>query len=125
MSKEKIFIKFIRAKAKTQYHKAKQDECWICGSTKDLELHHNKPLSSIVKEYLAQHKIVEPTNDKELREKILNSCSREIYGRENLVTLCRQHHKALHDIFGKSYNIKVSDKVKNYLQRQKERLQHG
>ena len=122
MNEEANFVKFIRAKAKTNYHKCKKEVCWVCGSNLNLELHHNKPLASIVKEYLKQHNLKNPSNDNYLREQIIESCSREIYGTDNLITLCRQHHKALHNLFGRAYNIKVSEKVKNYLRKQKERL---
>ena len=123
MSKEKLFVKFIRAKAKTSYHKHKKEECFVCGKRSELELHHNIPLAEVVNGYLKSHNIKNPSNDLELREQILTECSYEIFG--ELITLCKMHHKAVHTLFGRTYNNKTSIKVKKYLERQKEKLTHG
>ena len=118
-SKEKLFIKFIRSKAKTNYHKAKKDICFICESSDKLELHHIMPLSSIVFEYLRTKGIRNPSNDPELREEILSNCSDQIFKPENLVTLCKLHHKNLHQLFGKTYSQKLASKVSKFLNKQR------
>ena len=124
-SQEAIFIKFLRASYKTYYHRSKKDACFVCGSEEKLELHHNKPLVSIVQAYLKRHNIKNPTNDSKLREDILQECNEDILGEQNLITLCKMHHTNVHSIFGKKYNIKVADKVQSYLLRQKDKLKNG
>jgi 5-methylcytosine-specific restriction endonuclease McrA len=124
ISKEKIFTKYVRAKAKTYYHRYKTKECWVCGNDKDLELHHVYPLAQIISDYLKEKGIKKPTNDPELREQILTDCYDKIFSEENLITLCRLHHANIHRLFGKTYSGKVADKVKTFLTKQKEKL-HG
>lgn len=106
------------------YHKSKTKECFVCARQESLELHHNIPLSEVVKEYLKENNIKNPTNDTVLRDNILEACKHNIFGKENLITLCKTHHKNLHNIFGKTYTIKVSEKVKKYLMKQKEKLKN-
>ena len=123
MSKEKLFVKYIRAKSKTTYHKSKKSECYVCGSVEKLEQHHIIPLSSIVHGYLKEHGIVNPSNDSELREEILKECTAEIFNEENLVTLCKVHHKNLHSLFGKTYPKQLAPKVSKFLTSQKEKME--
>ncbi len=122
---EANFVKFVRASAKTKYHKYKKEECYICGCDKDLELHHNIPLSEVIAEYLKENSIKKPTNDESLRATILDARSNQIFGESNLITLCRKHHRALHSLFGRTYNLKTSEKVVRYVQRQKEKMING
>jgi len=122
LSKEKQFIKYVRAKAKTRYHKLKKDKCWVCGSDKDLELHHVYPLSDLVWGYLKENNITNPENTPELRDKILEDLQEKIFGEDNLLTICKVHHKNLHRLFGRTYNSKMVQKVKKYLTKQKEKL---
>jgi len=122
MSKEKLFVKFIRAKAKGEYHKYKKDKCWVCGGTDKLELHHVYPLSHIIHDWLEKKGIKNPENSTELREEILNDVKDKIFNPENLLTLCKKHHTNVHSLFGKTYGAKMAEKVKKYLTKQKEKL---
>ena len=124
VSKEKLFTKFVRAKAKTYYHKYKQDKCWVCGSKDKLELHHVYPLAELIKDYLKDKGIISPDNNEQLREDIFNDVGDKIFNDENLITLCKIHHTNVHRLFGKTYSGKVAEKVKNYLTKQREKL-HG
>ena len=121
-STEKIFTKFIRAKAKTSYHPYKKNECWVCGRKENLELHHVYPLAEIIKDYLNENNIVNPKNDEDLREQIFRDLGNKIFNEENLITLCKVHHTNIHRLFGKTYSGTVSEKVKNYLTKQKEKM---
>jgi len=124
LSKEKLFTKFVRAKAKTIFHKLKKDKCWVCGSDKDLELHHIIPFSTLIHEYLKENDIDEKTlaNNPELRDVILNHYKKEFFSEEYLLTLCKVHHTNLHRLFGKTYGVKLAEKTKQYLQKQKEKM---
>lgn len=122
LSKEKLFTKFVRAKAKTQYHKFKKDECWVCGSSKDLELHHVYPLAELIHDYLDEKGIINPPNDEALREQIFTDLGEKIFNEENLLTLCKLHHTNIHRLFGKTYSGKVAVKVQKFLMKQREKL---
>jgi len=121
-SAEKLFTKFVRAKAKTQYHKYKKDECWVCGSSENLELHHVYPLSDIIHDWLREHNIKNPSNDVELREELLNDVADKVYNPTNLITLCKTHHRNVHTLFGQTYGGKMAEKVNKYLTKQKEKF---
>ena len=116
---EKLLVKRVRAKAKTQYYKLKEKECFICGSTKNLELHHIFPLSEIISKYLKENNIKEGEED-------INALVNlpEIYDPKNLVTLCKTHHYYLHVLFGFNYPEKMVNKVHNYINKQRSR-QYG
>ena len=118
MSKEHNIVKYCRASYKTLYHKYKDDKCFVCGSTKNLELHHNFPLAFIVRKFVKDNPKL---TKEEVREAILEQYQDAIAGEDSVVTLCRLHHKSLHDVFGKTYNLKVSEKVKRYLKKQQEK----
>ncbi len=118
--KEKIFVKKVRARAKTQYHKLKQMECFVCGSSTNLELHHVIPLSVIIKEYLNQKEGGGKTDEK-LVSLILEECT-EIFMPKNCITLCKIHHSSLHNLFGMSYSRKTAEKTRTYLIKQKEKV---
>ena len=90
----------------------------MCGSTKNLELHHNFPLAYIVRGFIKENPKM---SKEEVRSAILEKYYNEIAGEESVKTLCRLHHKSLHDVFGKTYNIKVAEKVKSYLKKQQEK----
>ena len=47
---KRIPIKWIRDRAKGAY--TKQDSCFICGSTTDLELHHTHGLTNLYEKWL-------------------------------------------------------------------------
>jgi len=124
-SKETLFVKYVRAKAKTQYHRYKKDECWVCKSEKDLELHHVYPLSDLIWEWVVKKGIKNPTNEPHIREELFNDVGAQIFNEENLITLCKVHHTNLHRLFGKTYGVKIVEKVKNYLTKQREKLNNG
>jgi 5-methylcytosine-specific restriction endonuclease McrA len=121
-SKEKLFTKYVRAKAKTEYHKFKKDRCWVCGSTKQLELHHVYPLSQLIRDYLQEKGINKPVNDPNLREQIFKDCGDKIFSEKNLITLCKIHHSNIHRLYGQTYPGKLAPKVQTYLMKQKEKF---
>ncbi len=123
--KETNFVKKVRARAKTRYYKNKKSECFICKATKKLELHHILPLAEIVKNYLKTNDVGGKT-DEELVTEILENCP-EIFDENNVVTLCKQCHYWLHNLFGASYSTKVAKNVQNYLIKKQEqrRKTHG
>jgi len=114
--KEKNFVKKVRAKSKTQYYKLKDSECFICGNESNLELHHILPLSEIIVEFLKKHEkeVADAKNDEDLVVAIINECN-DIFEKDNVVTLCKQCHYWLHNLFGASYKRKTAEKVKTYL----------
>ena len=117
---EKNFIKKVRAKSKNRYYRLKDNKCFVCGSNKNLELHHILPLAEIVKNYLSTID-TGGKSDAELVYLIVKDCN-EIFDKNNVVTLCRTHHYYLHNLFGLTYSEKQAKKVKNYLIKQRSKV---
>lgn len=92
---KRIPVKWIRDAAKSAYKK--QDECYTCGTTFDLELHHLHSLTLMFDKWVVE-KGFENANILDIREDFISDHHSEIY--EQVYTLCNKHHMLLHNLFG-------------------------
>jgi 5-methylcytosine-specific restriction endonuclease McrA len=112
---KRIPIKYIRDFIKKDYKL--RDECYICGSTESLELHHLYSVSELFNNWCDKNKIIK-IEDVETINTLRVQFSQDCYSdlsHENLYTLCATHHKQLHNIYGQRYSNHLSDKIKNWL----------
>lgn len=120
MNKLKRFpVKYIRDYIKKDYKL--RDECYICGTKEDLELHHLYSVSQLFEKWCNKNgvkHIEEVSVIKELRVTFAEDCKEDL-GHDNLFTLCGKHHKQLHNIYGQKYSNHLVPKIKNWLGTQK------
>lgn len=114
---KRIPIKWIRDKAKAAYEKA--DECFICGSSEELELHHTHGLTNLLMKWAKANKVDISTDEavKEIREQFIDEHRKEIY--DDVFTLCASHHTKLHGVYGKSPALSTAPKQVVWIQKQK------
>ncbi len=106
-------------KGKLTQQVSSEKRCYICNSTKDVELHHLYPIASVINNWLALKE--EELSDEEaitLAEKELP----ELLDINNMIMLCRVHHKTLHDIFGRTYDLTKVPKVKQWIEKRRSNL---
>lgn len=84
-------VKYVRDKAKARY--VKGFACEICGTSENLELHHLHSLTSLLNAWGYEDIVKE-------RDAFIAAHEKELY--EDVVTLCKQHHDRLHQVFGKT-----------------------
>lgn len=108
----------VREKIKKKYLDKKENkECYIRGTTEDLEVHHLIPIASVVNEWAKQKGLP----DNELLS-IIEEELPELFDENNLVILCREEHKLLHDIFGRTYPKDKVPKVREWIEKRREKL---
>lgn len=97
---KRIPVKWIRDAAKKAY--VKQDKCFVCGTTENLELHHLHSISVLLEDWCKKHEVDISTDEAVLaiRDQFISEHKHEIY--DLVYTLCNAHHVKLHGIFGKS-----------------------
>ena len=119
-TRKRIAVKWIRDKAKRAYEK--QEHCWVCGTTTDLELHHLHSITLLLQRW-AKQKNYDVTTDSgilEHRDEFIAEHHNELY---NLVyTLCNQHHVMLHRVFGKTPKWNSHHKQQHWLQIQRDKI---
>lgn len=119
----RIAIKWIRDKAKSAYEKA--NNCCICNTTEDLELHHTHSLTLLFEKW-TKTKGYTITTDEDIlavREEFIEEHKREIY--DAVYTLCNKHHVALHAVYGKAPALNTADKQSRWIEIQKSKLANG
>jgi len=109
-------IKYCRDKAKSKYVKA--SECYICGSTTDLEFHHYNSMTAMLNKWL-KGKLVETAEDiMSIRDEFISIHHEQIY--DKTVTLCKTHHAKLHKIYGVKPSLATAGKQSRWVERQHE-----
>ena len=93
MDLKRDIVKYIRDKAKNKYEKG--TECYICGSSEQLDFHHFYSLSPLVHKWVKENNLL-PENILAFREDFIEQHWAELY--EHTVTLCHKHHLQLHSI---------------------------
>lgn len=121
MTLKRDLVKYIRDKAKSAYKK--ENKCYICNSSDDLDFHHYYGLTELLEKWLKDNEITISTADEimEIRESFIEQFSDEIYNKT--VTLCHKHHLKLHSIYGKRPKLITAEKQARWVDRQKEK--HG
>lgn len=120
---KRLPIKYIRDYIKKDYKL--RDECYICGTKDDLELHHLFSLSQLFEHWCKENNIdqidtVEDMNA--IRADFAVDCEEKL-SHKHLYTLCGKHHKQLHTIYGQKYSNYFAPKIKKWLDIQKDK--HG
>lgn len=117
----RIPIKHIRDKAKARYKK--DSKCAICGITEDLDFHHYNTLTPLFERWCRVNKIVIKSDEDvlDIRERFIFEHEKELY--EDTVTLCHQHHMALHAVYGKNPSLGTASKQPQWVEKQKEKYE--
>jgi 5-methylcytosine-specific restriction endonuclease McrA len=116
-------IKYIRDYIKKDYKL--KDECFICGTTNTLELHHLYSVSELFSKWCISKKI-KSIESVDLINKLrieFSEDEKDLLSNKNLFTLCKNHHIRLHTIYGQTYANHLVPKIKNWLLVQREK--HG
>ena len=116
-------IKYIRDYIKKDYKL--KDECFICGTTNTLELHHLYSVSELFSKWCISKKI-KSIESVDLINKLrieFSEDEKDLLSNKNLFTLCKNHHIRLHTIYGQTYANHLVHKIKNWLLVQREK--HG
>lgn len=111
-------IKYIRDKAKSGYKKG--TECYICGTTENLDFHHFYSLSPLLTKWVKANKVL-PEDVLDFRDKFIEEHQYELY--EAAVTICHTHHLKLHSIYGKDPSLVTAKKQQRWVDIQRDK--HG
>jgi 5-methylcytosine-specific restriction endonuclease McrA len=116
---KRYFIKYIRDGAKAAYDKG--TECFICGSTEQLDFHHFCSLAELANSWVRKNKLIIETADDALkwRDVFIEEHQTELY--DEAVTLCHEHHQQLHSIYGKNPKLITAPKQARWVQRQRDK----
>ena len=117
MTLKRDLVKYVRDKAKSRYKK--QTECYICGSTEELDFHHFYGLTELLELWLRKRKIVitEEQQILDIREEFIEEEHDKVY--DHAVTLCHSHHMRLHGIYGKRPTLITAKKQQNWVEIQR------
>ena len=113
----RIPVKWIRDKAKAAYQK--QDHCYVCNKTVDLELHHLHSITVLLNRW-SEHKGYDISTDDGIlavRDEFIAEHKIELY--DMVYTLCNPHHVALHGVYGKAPAFGSEERQKNWIEKQK------
>tara|TARA_B100000497_G_scaffold120782_1_gene149661 strand:- start:1085 stop:1456 length:372 start_codon:yes stop_codon:yes gene_type:complete len=119
MNLKRDLVKYVRDKAKSKYNKA--TECYICGSTENLDFHHFYGLTELLEHWMKTNKL-NITSEEEilnLRTNFIAEKEEEIYN--HAVTLCHEHHLRLHSIYGKRPKLVTAKKQEKWVEIQRQK----
>ena len=121
MKFKRDLVKYVRDKAKSQYKK--DNECYICGSTDNLDFHHFYGLTELLETWLRTNNItIEIEQDiLDVREQFISENYEKVFNKT--ATLCHQHHLRLHSIYGKRPKLITAEKQARWVELQREK--HG
>lgn len=119
MTLKRDLVKYVRDKAKSKYKK--DTECYICGSTENLDFHHYNGLTELLEWWMKQRNVTINTEEEilALREKFIKDNEDEVY--KQAVTLCHMHHQRLHNIYGKRPKLITAKKQQNWVEIQRKK----
>jgi 5-methylcytosine-specific restriction endonuclease McrA len=112
-------IKYIRDRAKSRYKK--DNSCFICGSSDNLDFHHFNSLTELLNAWLGKNKFNPASADEimSIRDEFIEQHSRELY--DEALTLCHLHHLKLHSIYGKNPPLATAKKQVRWVQIQRDK----
>ena len=113
----RIPVKWIRDKAKAAYQK--QDTCYVCNKSEDLELHHLHSITVLLNRW-SEHKNYDISTDDGIlavRDEFIAEHKTELY--DMVYTLCNPHHVALHSVYGKAPAFGSEERQRNWIEKQK------
>lgn len=113
----RIAVKWVRDKAKAAY--VKQDSCYICGSSADLELHHLHSITNLLYNWADSlgYDISSDEGILAVRDEFITEHYVELY--ELVYTLCNRHHVMLHSVYGKIPSAASVTKQKSWIEIQR------
>ena len=116
----RIAVKWVRDKAKAAYTKASQ--CYICGTSSDLELHHLHSITNLLYSWADSMGYDISTDEGILlvRDEFISSHYKELY--ELVYTLCNQHHVMLHSVYGKIPSVSSVPKQQIWIETQRSKV---
>lgn len=115
---KRLPVKYIRDRAKSGYEKA--SICYICGTDKELQLHHFYSITNLWEKWTKQKsiKILNVDDILDYRDAFIEAHMVELY--EEVVTLCKLHHMGrLHKVYGLSPLPHTAPKQKNWCEKQR------
>ncbi len=117
MAKNRVPTKWIRDGIKSHY--CKSDNCAICNTTENLELHHYHTVSLLLQTYARENDIAIDTDEDVLamRDQFYEDHWNELV--TATVTLCNEHHKVLHKIYGKAPLLHTASKQPLWVEKQR------
>jgi hypothetical protein len=117
---KRVSVKWVRDKAKAAYDK--KSECFICGNTEELELHHLHGMTNLLERWAKQEGISLNTDEDiiSVRDRFIEEHHKEIY--VDVYTLCAKHHKHLHTVYSKSPALSTAYKQENWILKMKDRI---
>ena len=119
MTLKRDLVKYVRDKAKSKYKK--ETECYICGSTENLDFHHYNGLTELLEWWMKQKNITIKTEEEilALREDFIKENEDEVYNQA--VTLCHMHHMRLHTIYGKRPKLMTAKRQQRWVEIQRDK----
>jgi hypothetical protein len=119
MTLKRDLVKYVRDKAKSKYKK--DTECYICGSTENLDFHHFYGLTELLEWWMKENKITIETEEQilALREEFIKENEDKVY--THAVTLCHSHHLRLHGIYGKRPKLITAEKQQRWVEIQRDK----
>ena len=117
MTLKRDLVKYVRDKAKSKYKK--EAECYICGSTENLDFHHFYGLTELLESWMKNKDFTVDTEEEilELREVFIRENEDKVY--KQAVTLCHMHHLRLHNIYGKRPKLITAKKQQRWVEIQR------
>lgn len=111
-------VKWVRDLCKRKVFRA--EECYICGATETLAVHHFSSVATVIEDWAYEHKA---SKDKvlEWRDQVIKDKYHELV--EDVITLCKKHHIHLHSIFGETPSKVNVTKQRRWIEIQREK--HG
>lgn len=116
---KRLAVKHVRDKAKSAYEK--QEICYICGTSVDLELHHFFSLTLMLERW-SQQKGYDISTDEGIlavREEFIAEHHTELY--DKVRTLCNRDHVKLHKVYGKAPPLGSEPKQERWVEIQKQK----
>lgn len=114
---KRIAVKHVRDKAKSAYEK--KDQCYICGTSQDLELHHTHSITLLLNMW-SQRKQYDISTDAGIlavRDEFIQEHHKQIY--DDVYTLCNRHHVQLHGVYGKAPALGTAAKQGLWIEKQR------
>jgi hypothetical protein len=120
---KRIPVKWVRDRAKAAYEK--KTECYICGTSHELELHHLHSVTILLDKW-AKAKNYDISTDAgilSVRDEFIQEHHTELY--DQVYTLCNRHHVALHSVYGKAPQPGSEPKQAHWIETQRAKHSGG
>jgi|TARA_R100001443_G_scaffold110913_1_gene123195 hypothetical protein len=120
-TKKRVAVKHIRDGIKSNYKK--DCKCAICSTEEKLELHHYTTVSTLFKNYVEEHNIPVDTDEevRAMRDDFYKMYWYELV--DYTVTLCEEHHRKLHSIYGREPPLHTAKKQERWVEKQRDKAE--